>query len=45
MIETGGMYAGFAFQLPVRKLVAETTPQVSGPPGNSTEFQAREVFL
>jgi len=37
--------AGNVFQEPVRTLVGETTPSVSGPPGNSSEFQARAGFF
>ena len=35
----------FRFQSPVRRLVIETIPSVSEPPGNSSEFQANAVFL
>jgi len=39
------VYAGSAFQSSVRKLVSETIPQVSEPPGNAAAFQASAVFL
>jgi hypothetical protein len=40
-IVSGDLCAGNAFLPPVRTLVEETIPSVSGPPGKSADFQAR----
>ena len=37
-IDSGDLRAEIVFLLPVGKLVAETTPPVRTPPGNSSEF-------
>jgi hypothetical protein len=44
-IRSRNLCAGNVFLQPVRKLAAETYPQVSAPPENSEEFQARAAFL
>jgi len=40
-IVPGDLSPGTRFPQPVRTLVAETLPSVSGPPGNPEGFQAR----